>query len=211
MIGAMTLCGRISPAPLGSPVDRRFLESMRDGTDASLMGSNTLRHGNPEMRGSDSGLSRRLRAFITMSGDIPIEGKKIFAQGPKPLVFCREDKQADLCERLRNRAEVIALPPFHGGLSIAAAVRELGKRGAGSILVEGGAILNYWALRERVVDEILVTITPQLFGGEGAPSLTEGSDPLGCPFLALELLSCRQEKSGELFTHYRVKYEEHHA
>ncbi|OKY74157.1 MAG: hypothetical protein BM485_15230 [Desulfobulbaceae bacterium DB1] len=207
MIAAMTLCGRISPAPLGSAVDRRFLEAVRDKTDASLMGGNTLRHGDPEMRGSVCG-RHRLRALITMSGDIPVAGKKIFAQGPKPLVFCGDGVHAGLGERLRGRAELIALPLLDGFLSIAAAIRELEKRGAGSILVEGGAILNYRALRERVVDEILVTITPQLFGGEGAPSLVEGVGSLGCPFLALELLSCRQEKNGELFTHYRVKYEE---
>ena len=74
MIAATTLCGRINPAPLGSVRDRRFLEKMRDSTDASLMGSGTLRRENPEMRGT-AGLSKhRLRVFITQSGDIPVDG-----------------------------------------------------------------------------------------------------------------------------------------
>lgn len=210
MIAAMTLCGRISPAPLGSAVDRRFLEAVRDKTDASLMGGNTLRHGDPEMRGSVCG-RHRLRALITMSGDIPVAGKKIFAHQPGPLVFCAADHYGDLSERLRGRAEAVVLPPFAGGLSLAAAIRELERRGARSILLEGGARLNYSALRERVVDEIMVTVTPLLSGGEKAPTLVEGPEPLGSPFLALELLSCRQDAGGEIFTHYRVQYEEQHA
>jgi len=211
IIAAITLCGRISPAPLGSELDRRFLEQMRDETDASLMGSGTLRHADPEMRGTGGILPQRLRAFITCSGDIPVQGKKVFARGPAPLVFTAKQRHDDLLARLAGRAEVVALPAGPGGLSLAAAIAELERRGARSLLIEGGAILNYSALRQRVVDELLVTLTPKLSGDKQAASLADGPAALGSPLPALALISCRPQPSGEIFVHYQVCYEEENA
>ncbi|MFZ5760188.1 MAG: RibD family protein [Thermodesulfobacteriota bacterium] len=211
IIAAMTLCGRIGPALPGSAADRRFLETMRDATDASLMGAGTLRQGNPEMRGRGGSCGRRLRGIITRSGDLPMAGKKIFAQGPRPFIFCGAAHMDHLRSHLADRAEVIVLPPLGDGLSIAAALNEFERRGARAILIEGGSQLNYLALREKVVDEILLTITPRLSGWQSAPSLAAGPAALGSPFLSLELVSCRQEEGGELFTRYRVRYEDDHG
>ncbi|MBU0965492.1 MAG: RibD family protein [Proteobacteria bacterium] len=211
MIAATTLCGRISPAPLGSELDRRFLERMRDETDASLMGSGTLRHADPEMRGTGGNLQQRLRAFITFSGDIPLQGKKVFASGPAPLVFAALERRQDLMRRLVGRAEVIALPAGLGGLSLAAAIAELERRGARSVLIEGGASFNYSALQQRVVDELMVTVTPKLSGDAQAASLVDGPAALGSPLLSLELISCLPQPSGEIFVHYQVCYEEENA
>lgn len=211
MIAATTVCGRISPAPLGSELDRRFLEQMRDATDASLMGSATLRHADPEMRGADENRPLRLRAFITLSGNIPGQGKKVFVRGPAPLIFTGQERQADLALRLAGKAEVFPLPAGPGGLSLAAAIAELQSRGARSVLIEGGATLNYSALRQRVVDELMVTVTPRLSGDEHAATLADGPAALGSPLLSLALLSCRPQPTGEIFAHYRVCYEDENA
>ncbi|MCB2183691.1 MAG: RibD family protein [Desulfobulbaceae bacterium] len=206
LIAAITLCGRISPAPLGSLLDRSFLEEMRDKTDASLMGNGTLRRENPEMRGTGHKGANRLRSFITLSGDIPVQGKKVFQEGPRPLIFSSISKQKELARNLQGRAEAIALPDVSGWLSIPAAVRELERRGAKSLLLEGGALLNYHALKQKVVSEIMVTITPQLSGDREAASLADGQGPLGDPFLKLKPLSINTAASGEIFAHYKVCY-----
>ncbi len=204
MIAASTVCGRISPVPLGSDLDRRFLEEMRDNTDASLMGSGTLRRENPQMGGVDGVREGRLRAFITYSGMIPLHGKRVFQNGPKPLVFTGKIMKDRLGHLLQDAAEVISLPDFQGVLSLEAALHELEKRGAQSVLIEGGAGLNYHALQQNVVDEVMVTITPQLSGNENEPSLADGPAGLGGPFLPLQLLSCRPAETGEIFAHYRI-------
>ncbi|MBI5557807.1 MAG: RibD family protein [Deltaproteobacteria bacterium] len=211
MIAAITLCGRISPAPVGSGLDRRFLEKMRDESDASLMGCGTLRRDNPEMRGSGEGWRHRLRAFITASGHVPLREKAVFARGPAPLVFTGPNLVDTLGVLLAGKAEVLALPAGSGGLSIGGAIAELGRRGARSVLLEGGSLLNYHALRQRVVDEIMVTITPQLSGDENGATLADGPTPLGAPFLPLGLVSCRQEATGEIFARYQILYEDNHA
>ena len=210
IIAASTICGRIGPGLVGSPVDRGLLESMRAATGASLLGAETLRQGDPEMRGPGGHLpSQRIRAFITESGDIPVAGKKIFSQGPPPLIFTGEAAAAGLRRRLGALAQVVVLPAASaGGLSLVSACAHLAKLGVSSLLVEGGGSLNYACLRQGVVDEILLTLTPKLSGDQGAASVCGGPEPLGEPFLPLTLVSCEAAETGEVFLKYRVRKEE---
>ena len=206
IIAASTICGRIGPGLTGSPVDRGFLEKMRAATDASLLGAETLRQGDPEMRGPGGDLlPQRIRGFITASGDIPVAGRKIFEQGAPPLIFTGEAAAAGLRHRLGSRAQVVALPAdVVGGLSLAAAFAHLAELGVASVLVEGGGRLNYACLRQGVVDEILLTLTPKLSGDQGAASVCGGPGPLADPFLSLALVSCDTAETGEVFLKYRV-------
>jgi len=206
LVGICTICGRISPASLGSAVDRRRLEELREITAASLMGAETLRVGNPEMRGRDGRIIKdRTRAIITGSGRIPVTDRRLFAEGPPPLIFTNEKEAVSLADKLSGKAEVIGLPAGRTGLSVAAVIAELSARGAGAVLLEGGGRLNYAALREGVVDEIMLTIAPCLSGNRAAASLVDGTLPLGDPTLGLTMLSCEPQASGEIFVRYRVK------
>ncbi|MEW6593433.1 MAG: RibD family protein [Thermodesulfobacteriota bacterium] len=205
IIVATTLCGRIAPGGMSSTLDRRFLEAQRAGTDASLLGAGTLREGDAQMRGPGGDLPpRRLRSVISASGNLPLEDRALFREGPPPLLFTSQAAAPALIRRLAGRAEVIALPAIEGLLSLRHLVDELSARGARTLLVEGGAHLNYAALQQGVVDEVLVTITPKLSGQAGAASLADGPAPLGSPFLDLTLLACEQAATGELFCRYRV-------
>jgi len=205
LVGATTICGRISPAGLGSQLDRARLEKFRDRTQASIMGANTLRVEDPEMRGTNGALPQdRIRAIITQSGSIPTTGKKLFDQGPGPVVFTAKGNVPTLQDKLKGRAQVISLPEEKHGLSLQAAVNYLAERGVDSILIEGGSHLNYTALAQGVADEILLTVMPFVSGDMGVPCFADGSEQLGDPFLKLELLQCEPVLTGEIFLHYRV-------
>lgn len=209
IIAASTICGRIGPGLTGSPVDRVFLENMRAATDVSLLGAETLRQGDPEMRGPGGHLlPKRIRGFVSQSGDIPLSGKKVFLEGMPPLIFTGEATATGLQQKLGGLAQVVPLPAHSsGGLSLTAALVHLAKLGADSVLVEGGGGLNYACLQQGLVDEILLTLTPRLSGDLQAASLCGGPAPLGDPFLPLELISCEIGKTGELFLKYRLMKE----
>jgi riboflavin biosynthesis pyrimidine reductase len=206
LIGATTICGRINPVGYGSLLDRRRLEEIRDETQASLMGANTLRQENPEMRGTNNSLDpKRIRAIISQSGNIPVAGKKLFKHGPSPVVFTAKENASVLQDKLQKKALVVGLPAGLHGLSMQAALDFFGGRGVESLLIEGGAHLNFAALADGVVDEILLTIMPYVSGEQGGASFANGPTYLGTPFLDLELLSSESASTGELFLHYRVK------
>ena len=201
---AVTICGRIGPALVGSLLDRRRLEEARDNTEVSLLGANTLRIGDPEMRGTDGRLKPdRVRAIISMSGAIPLKEKKLFHHGPKPLIFTSEDNRAPLQEKLRDAARVVAVSPDVHGLSLQAVINFFEEREIGSLLIEGGGRLNYSALAQGVVDEILLTIMPFVSGDRNAPTFADGPESIGDFFREFDLLSCEPVSTGEVFLHYR--------
>ena len=208
LVGATTICGRISPVGHGSLLDRRRLEEQRDKTHASIMGANTLRVENPEMRGTNGVLSAdRIRSIISQSGSVPTEGKKLFKHGPKPVVFTSKDNSLLLQDKLQGKAQVISLPHGPNGLSLKAAIDFLAEKGVESLLIEGGAQLNYSALAQGLVDEILLTFMPFISGKQNEPAFADGPKYLGDPFLEFELLSCEPVSTGEVFLHYRTKRE----
>jgi len=40
-----------------------------------------------------------------------------------------------------------------------------------SVMIEGGAITAGWALKEKVVDKVLIFYAPKIIGGEGIPMI----------------------------------------
>ena len=204
LVAAATICGRIGPSLVGSRLDRRRLEEARENTQASLLGANTLRFGDPEMRTTEGRLSPdRIRAVISMSGAVPHAEKKLFLRGPKPIVFTAREKRDELQMKLGEAAEVVAVPRGVGGLSLLAVLDFFKKRNVRSMLIEGGGRLNYSALAQGVVDEILLTIMPFISGDRNAPSFADGPDSIGDPFRQFALISCEPVTTGEVFLHYR--------
>ena len=208
LIAAMTVCGRISPVNMGSMLDRRFLEKARQDTCASLMGAETFRGDDPEMRVLNGKLpAQRIRAIISASGDIVMPEKKLFQSGPNPYIFVSNQKKNQVERLLASKANIIGVPSSGKFLSLPHVIEVLQSLGVKSLLVEGGAALNYSCLQQGIVDELLLTLTPYISGDKNAVSLAEGPEPLGNPFVAMELLHCHPATTGELFLHYKVNKE----
>ena len=202
-----TLCGRITPAGFGSKRDRVFLETARENTEASLIGAGSLREGDPEFRIRDGSIPRkRLRAIITNSGDLP-EDRSIFEKGPSPIIFCPKRALTELKERFSKKAHVVSLSKTTDGmLDLEEAFSYLERQGVGSLLIEGGGGLNYHALKQGVVHELLITLSPKLIGSSRQRCMVYGDAPLGSPFMDLELRSFEVLlEAGEIFLRYKVK------
>ncbi len=124
--------------------------------------------------------------------------------GPPPVIFTSRAQTPSLGKALGHKASVVSLPEGIHGLSVGAAISYLGRMGARTVLIEGGAMLNYAAISEGVVDEIYLTIAPKLSGEKGAASLADGPRQLGEPFFPLKLLECHTAETGEVFLRYKV-------
>jgi GTP cyclohydrolase II len=63
-------------------------------------------------------------------------------------------------------ARVLCLPPCERGrIDLPALLRDLGERGVGSLMVEGGAQVITAFLAQRLAHRLVVTVTPHLVGG----------------------------------------------
>ena len=103
-------------------------------------------------------------AIVTNSCDLPLDSP-VFTAGPsRPIVLTSRVAPPDRVSKVASRADVL----FAGEDAVdpSRAVQMLRSEfGIERILLEGGPTLNYYFLRQRVVDEFFWTVAPKLIGG----------------------------------------------
>jgi 2,5-diamino-6-(ribosylamino)-4(3H)-pyrimidinone 5'-phosphate reductase len=79
----------------------------------------------------------------------------------------------------------------------------LKKEGIKNILVEGGGRTNWAFVKENLVDEVIITITPYLVGGITATTLVDGNGfPTIAKSIRLRLKNITKMKN-EVILHYK--------
>lgn len=86
-----------------------------------------------------------------------------------------EEKKNAICEM---GAIVIETDCAGGSVNLKQLMARLGEMGIDGILLEGGGVLNYSAIKSGIVNEIDVFVAPKIFGGDGiySPVTGEGVD-----------------------------------
>lgn len=92
--------------------------------------------------------------------------------------------------------EVLTLPEREGHVDLHALMEALGRAGLDSVLLEGGAALNWSALQSGVVNRVQTYIAPKLFGGLEAKSPIGGTG-VSDPDAAYHLSPPRVTRLGE--------------
>ena len=203
--GKATIQGRTRA--LGSEADRALFHHLRTQADAVMVGAGTLRiehYGRlvrlPELREKREreGLAPDPPAIVVsgrllLPGDIPL----LADADSRVFVITAADGELEDCA-----ADVAYLRSPGPTLELAPQLRALRtEHGVRSILCEGGPTLNWALLREGLVDELFLTLSPQLAGGSDVPTIVTG-DPLGEP-RRLELVSLHAGDE-QLFLRYRL-------
>ncbi len=78
-------------------------------------------------------------------------------------------------------------------------LEELARRGYEEAILAGGGVINTLFINSHLVDELLLTISPKLFG-QGLPLFSEKMD------LDLELINVQQLGSDTLLIRYALRY-----
>ena len=203
---------------LGSPADQAVFQAVRACADWILVGAGTVRAERYRLpRPSAAALETRRQAgrsdrpslaVVSASLDFDPGLPMLADQRPgeaRPLILTGPDAPRDRAEHLAGTAEVVRLepptaPPAEAARigSPAAALGELGRRGAKVVLSEGGPTLNAWLADAGMIDELCLSIAPLLAGGP-SPRLIHGAALAGP--LTLELAHLLEE-DGMLFARY---------
>lgn len=200
--GAYAVEGR--SGGLGSPGDRRVFHRLRAATDVVLVAAGTARAERyrrprtpPELLGTrrTAGLADDPRlVVVSASLHLPEDLPLLDGDGQMPLVVHP------------GGADTTHVPPGvelravgEGQVDLRAVVEGLGRDGAGLVLCEGGPSL-LGALHELdLIDELFVTVSPALVGGDRVGLLSPAPARLR-PLQLHRLL----EEDGSLFATYRV-------
>jgi riboflavin biosynthesis pyrimidine reductase len=212
--GHATLDGR--SGPLSGPADRALFHALRLAVDAVMAGAATVRverYGRivPDASRRQSRVARGLREeplACIVSGRLALEGEIPLLAEPAARVVILTPSSASLPAGAAAAEVDYIRAARDGQLDLAAALAELRARfDVHTLLCEGGPHLNAQLLGAGLVDELFLSLSPLLAGGDpvsGGEALRILAGPSFSPPVSLELLSVLEHDSG-LFLRYGVR------
>ena len=142
----MSLDGRLTRPPgerrwITGPDARHDAHRLRARVDAVLVGAETVRADNPRLTVRGVGKARQpWRVVLTRSGQLPRQAHLLSDKfAARTLIFKRK--------------------------SLGSVLKDLGKRGITSVLIEGGGEVLGEALDKRLIDKVQIYLGPALTGG----------------------------------------------
>jgi len=235
---AMTLDGKIAPPPaealvqvnggpaggwVTSEVARAHVQEMRHQHDALLVGVGTVLTDNPLLT-DRSGRARRrplLRVILDSRLRLPLESRlveDVRAQRKNDvLVFCstrfrgaRDERKRAALEEAGIRVEELPAVEPDGRPGMDAILKRLGELEIISVMIEGGAIVNWVALAAQAVDKVFLYYAPKILAGTGSIPFAAGA---GFPHMqqAAQVKRMQLHRFGEDFAvegYLREPYEE---
>jgi diaminohydroxyphosphoribosylaminopyrimidine deaminase/5-amino-6-(5-phosphoribosylamino)uracil reductase len=200
-----------NPTYITGEASRRRVHEMRHGSDAILVGVGTVIADDPLLT-DRSGLPRRrplMRVILDSRLRLPLTSRVVETASDDVVVFCsfaEENKRRGLEARgvlvrqveIETAAPGVEQLPHDGRPDLHRVFGMLGADQITSLLVEGGAVVNWACLRAHLVDKLMLFYTPQIFGPAGAIPWLVGQNPLP-PGAQLRASNIAIERFGEDF------------
>jgi diaminohydroxyphosphoribosylaminopyrimidine deaminase / 5-amino-6-(5-phosphoribosylamino)uracil reductase len=193
---AMTLDGKIAPPPEDLPMTgetaaggptggwitseeaRTHVQQLRHQHDAILVGVGTIIADNPLLT-DRTGLRRRrplLRVIMDSHLRLPLHSRVTQTANNDVLVFCSfaEEKKKQQFIDHGIQVEQVAPAGIDGRPDLEAICRRLAERQITSIMIEGGALVNWTALASGIADKIFFYYSPKILAGTGSVPFAAG-------------------------------------
>lgn len=177
---AATLDGRIAAAGGDSrwvtgEAARLRAHQLRAEAGAVLVGASTVRADDPTLtaRGLPEEPPAITRAVLDPRVTVSPESNLARTAAETPVVVFADGANLDGREKaLEARGvEVVAAPVAGGRLDLGFVLDELGRRGVGGLLVEGGGETATGFVERGLADKLTLMYAPKLIGSEGVPMI----------------------------------------
>jgi 2,5-diamino-6-(ribosylamino)-4(3H)-pyrimidinone 5'-phosphate reductase len=208
---AMSADGKLSTkerkqVSISGKLDFERVDELRARTDAIMVGIGTVLSDNPSLtvKSPERKAARKaagksenpVRIIVDSAARTPLDAD-IFKKGEGiRIIAVSNSAPAENVEKLKKKAIIIQTGTEKVDLSKLA--EKLKIMGINTLMVEGGATLNWGMLSAGLVDEIYTFVGNLIIGGATSPTFTDGEGFSEAELLELELLSSEKIENGIL-------------
>ncbi len=165
---------------------RAHVHAMRHASDAIMVGVGTVIADDPLLT-DRSGLPRRrplMRVILDSRLRLPVESRVVKTAHEDVLVFCGLAEENRRQELEAHGVRVVQVPmypamedgtipfpnvaPSDGRPDLVRVMEKLGEEEITSLLIEGGAMVNWAALAAGIVDKVFFFYAPKILAGSGS-------------------------------------------
>ena len=214
---AMSADGKLSTkerkqVKISGKLDFERVDELRAQADAIMIGIGTVLADDPSLtvksearkkaRKAAGKSENPVRIIVDSKARTPLDAD-VFKKGEgERIIAVSNAAPQERVKELGKKALIIKTGTNKVNLS--ELVGELKKRGINTLMIEGGATLNWGMLSSGLVDEIYTFVGNLIIGGTTAPTFTDGEGFSESELLELELISMKKMEEGVLLK-WKVK------
>jgi len=177
---AMTIDGKIASktgdSELSDEEDWKQVHKLRTQVDAIMVGKGTILKDNPKLHLKYYDHKKYYRIVLDSNLSIPIDSNVVsFQPDIYPTIICTTENVSNKkVKEFKDKNVTIIKAGKSKHVDLIKLLPVLYNLGIRSILLEGGGTINWSFIKNNLIDEIRLTISPWIVGGKDAVSLVEG-------------------------------------
>ena len=178
---AMSLDGKIATKTgeskwISSEESRLQVHNLRSKLSGIMVGVNTVIKDNPELTSRIEGGNDPIRIIVDSTLRIPMDSNVLQNKDNKTIIATTSKANNKKMQEILNKGvRVLTVNENNGKVDLSELITKLGELNIDSILLEGGATLNYSALDEGIVDKVMMYISAKIIGGEKSKTPVGGN------------------------------------
>lgn len=176
---AISIDGKIATktndSKFSSKSDLKRLHKLRSSVDAILVGKNTISRDDPMLTVRHTKGKNPVRIILDSEGRISKKSKILQSSSKIPTIIAVSKKitNANLAKLQKFPVETIVAGK--NSVNLKSLLKKLLEKKIKTILVEGGGTVNWEFVKHDLFDEMIVTLSPYLIGGDDAISYLRGT------------------------------------
>ncbi|MFQ5781952.1 MAG: 2,5-diamino-6-(ribosylamino)-4(3H)-pyrimidinone 5'-phosphate reductase [Nitrosopumilus sp.] len=165
---------RTGDSKLSSKQDSVRLHKLRSKVDAILVGKNTVLQDDPLLTVRHTKGKNPIRIILDSRGILSKKSKILQTSNKIPTIIAVSKRISKSSFEKLQQFPVEIIIAGENSVNLKLLLKKLSSKKIKTILVEGGGTINWEFIKQNLFDELIITISPFLIGGNHAISLVEG-------------------------------------
>jgi diaminohydroxyphosphoribosylaminopyrimidine deaminase/5-amino-6-(5-phosphoribosylamino)uracil reductase len=157
---------------------RRTVHQLRSKVDAIMAGTGTVLKDDPILtaRLGKKQVKQPIRVILDNQSLIPLTKKVFQNASSEKVIYVTSNKIPSSREKRLGKmgVDVCILKEKNKSVSLSQLMKYLGRQEISSVLIEGGSELSASALKEGIIDKVILFVAPIIIGGKLSPSVIGG-------------------------------------